>query len=180
MGAIGFDFEHPYQVMDEIARVVPDYGSISHERLEHEAELLRNETFIRGKGRFMPLAYKPPAELPDDEYPLILTIERSLYHMGNMSQKVKGLNLLRPAELVEINPIDATELGIDDNERVQVISRRGAVKVKAKITEVSPPGVVCMSSHFAEKPTNLLTNSTLDAASKTPGLKLSAVKIEKI
>lgn len=180
MGARGFDFEHPAQVMDEIARLVPGFSGISHQQLEHDAELLHTETFIRGKGRFMPLAYEPPAELPDEEYPLTLTIERSLYHLGNMSRKVKGLNTLRPEELVEINPIDAANLGVDDNEWVRVISRRGAVKVKAKITEVSPPGVVCMSSHFAEKPTNLLTNSALDALSKIPELKLSAVKIEKI
>jgi len=180
MGAKGFDFEHPAQIMEEIAHLVPDYSGISHQRLEHDAELLHAETFIQGKGRFMPLAYEPPAELPDDEYPLILTIERSLYHMGNMSQKVKGLNTLRPEELVEINPIDAAELGVGDNERVRVISRRGTVKVKAKITEVSPPGVVCMSSHFSKSPTNRLTNSALDALSKIPELKLSAVKIEKI
>jgi formate dehydrogenase alpha subunit len=180
MGARGFDFEQPAQIMDEIARLVPAYGGISHQRLEHEAELLHTETSIRGKGRFMPLVYHPPAEVPDEEYPLILTIERSIYHMGNMSRKVKGLNTLRPEELVEINPLDAADLGVGENEWVRVISRRGEVKVKAKITEASPPGVVCMSSQFSESPTNLLTNSTLDAASKTPELKSSAVRIEKI
>ncbi len=192
IGARGFDFEHPAQIMDEIARLVPTYGGISHERLERGSiqypcpskahpgtPRLHAETFIRGKGRFMPLVYQPPAELPDEEYPLILTIERSLYHLGNMSRKVKGLNLLRPEELVEINPSDAANLEVGDNEWVRVISRRGEVKVKAKITEASPPGVVCMSSHFSESPTNLLTNSAQDAASKIPELKLSAVKIEK-
>jgi predicted molibdopterin-dependent oxidoreductase YjgC len=179
MGAKGFDFEHPPQIMDEIARLAPDYSGISHQRLEHEAVRLHTETFVRGKGRFMPLVYEPPAEMPDEEYPLILTIERSLYHLGNMSRKVKGLNLLRPEELVEINPLDAANLGVGDNERVRVISRRGKIKVKAKITEASPPGVVSMSSQFSESPANLLANSTLDAASKIPELKLSAVKIEK-
>jgi formate dehydrogenase alpha subunit len=192
LGVKGFDFEHPSQIMDEIARLVPAYGGISHERLERGGiqypcpakalpgtPRLHTAAFVRGKGRFMPLVYEPPAEVPDEEYPLILTIERSLYHLGNMSRKVKGLNLLRPEELVEINPLDAANLGVGDNEWVRVISRRGKIKVKAKITEASPPGVVSMSSQFSESPANLLTNSTLDAASKIPELKLSAVKIQK-
>jgi len=192
MGATGFDFEHPSQIMDEVASLLPSYGGISHQRLERESiqypcpsknhpgtPRLHTKTFIRGKGRFTPLVYQPPAEEPDEEYPLMLTIERSLYHQGNMSRKVKGLNTLRPEELVEINPLDAANLGVADGESVRVISRRGKVKVKAKITEASPPGVVCMSSNFAEKPVNLLTNSTLDASSKTPELKVSAVRIEK-
>ena len=192
MGARGFDFEHPAQIMDEVARLVPIYGGISHERLERESlqlpcpskdhpgtPRLHTETFIRGKGRFMPLVYQPPPELPDEEYPLILTTERSLYHLGNMGRKVNGLNLLRPEELVEINPLDAANLGVGDNEWVRVVSRRGEIKVRAKISEASPPGVVCMSSHFAEKPAHLLTNSTLDPSSKIPELKLSAVRVEK-
>jgi formate dehydrogenase alpha subunit len=192
MGATGFDFEHPSQIMDEVASLLPSYGGISHQRLEDGGiqypcpsknrpgtPRLHTKTFIRGKGRFTPLVYRPPAEEPDDEYPLMLTIERSLYHQGNMSRKVKGLNTLRPEELVEINPLDAANLGVADGESVRVISRRGVVKVKAKITEASPPGVVCMSSNFAERPANLLTNSTLDASSKTPELKVSAIRIAK-
>ncbi|MBA7647748.1 putative formate dehydrogenase [subsurface metagenome] len=180
MGGRGFDFEHPSQIMDEIVRLDPSYGGISHERLEDRGIHLHAETFTRGKGHFMPLVYQPPAEVPDDEYPLMLTIERSLYHQGNMSRKVKGLNTLRPEELVEINPLDAANLGVADGELVRVISRRGEVKVKAKITEASLSGIVCMSSNFAEKPVNLLTNSMLDPSSKTPELKVSAVRIEKI
>ena len=96
-----------------------------------------------------------------------------------MSRKVKGLNVFRSEELVEINPGDASSLGIEDGEKVHVISRRGKVTAKAKITEVSPEGVVSMTFHFAESPTNLLTNPALDPVSKIPELKVCAVRIEK-
>ena len=195
MGSKGFDYENPSQIMDEIASVAPSYGGISFSRLEKEGGLqwpcpteehpgtpvLHTAQFTRGKGRFVPLEYKPPAELPDDEYPLILTTERSLfhYHTGTMTRKVRGLNIFRGEELVEINPHDATALGIDDGEMIRVISRRGEVAAKAKLTEASPPGVISMSFHFAESPTNQLTNPALDPVAKIPELKVCAVRIEK-
>jgi anaerobic selenocysteine-containing dehydrogenase len=137
--------------------------------------------FTRGKGRFMPLVYKPSIELPDADYPLVLTSERSLYqyHTGTMTRKVKGLNVMRGEELVEINPSDASALGIADGEMIKVISRRGEVVAKAKVTEASPVGVISMDFHFAESATNLLTNSALDPISKIPELKVCAVRIEK-
>ncbi len=193
LGAKGFDFDHPSQIMEEIARLTPSYGGISYERLEEGGlqwpcptkdhpgtAVLHVNTFVRGKGRFMPLSYIPSAELPDGEYPLLLTTERSLYHFhtGTMTRKVKGLNVLRAEELVEINPEDALKLGIADGERVRVLSRRGEVTAKAKVTPVSPPGVVCMTFHFAESPTNVLTNPALDPVSKIPELKVCAVRVE--
>jgi len=193
--AEGFDFEHSSQIMEEIVRLTPSYGGISYERLEREGlqwpcptpehpgtKFLHAETFVRGKGRFTPLEYKPPVELPDEEYPLILTTERSLYHFhtGTMTRKVKGLNILREEELMEINPADASELGIADGEMVKVISRRGEVTARARVTEILSPGVVCMSFHFAESPTNVLTNPALDPVSKIPELKVCAVRVEKV
>ena len=194
MGGKGFDYKHPSKIMEEIASIAPSYGGISYKRLEKGGlqwpcpnadhpgtPILHTIQFTRGKGQFVPLEYKPPAELPDKEYPLLLTTERSLFHFhtGTMSRKVKGLNVFRSEELVEINPGDASSLGIEDGEKVHVISRRGKVTAKAKITEVSPEGVVSMTFHFAESPTNLLTNPALDPVSKIPELKVCAVRIEK-
>ena len=121
-------------------------------------------------------------ENPDEEYPLVLTTERSLYHFhtGTMTRKVEGLNVLRRSELVEMNPKDAESLGIDDGEMVRIVSRRGEVKAEAKVTNVSPEGVVSMTFHFAESPTNQLTNNALDPVSKIPETKVCAVRIEKI
>jgi len=194
MGGTGFDYKHPSTIMEEIASIAPSYGGISYKRLEKGGlqwpcpnadhpgtSILHTIQFTRGKGQFVPLEYKPSAELPDKEYPLLLTTERSLFHFhtGTMSRKVKGLNVFRSEELVEINPDDASSLGIDDGEKVHVISRRGKVTAKAKVTEASPEGVVSMTFHFAESPTNLLTNPALDPVSKIPELKVCAVRIEK-
>ena len=195
MGGKGFKYDHPSQIMDEIASVTPSYGGISYRRLDKEGGLqwpcpteehpgtpiLHTAMFTRGKGRFIPLQYKPPMELPDDEYPLILTTERSLFHFhtGTMSRKVRGLNVFRDEELVEINPEDAASLGVNDGEILRVVSRRGEVAAKAKVTEASPEGVISMSFHFAESPTNQLTNPALDPVSKIPELKVCAVRIER-
>jgi predicted molibdopterin-dependent oxidoreductase YjgC len=194
IGSKGFDFNHPSQIIEEIARLTPSYGGISYSRLEagglqwpcpteeHPGTpILHTELFTRGKGRFMPLEYKPSMELPDDDYPLILTTGRSLfqYHTGTMSRKVRGLNVFRGEELVEMNPQDASALGIAEGEAVKVVSRRGAVTAKAKVTDASPVGVVFMTFHFAESPTNQLTNPALDPVAKIPEYKVCAVRVEK-
>jgi len=194
LGASGFDFRHPSEIMEEVASLTPSYGGISYARLdngglqwpcpspEHPGtRTLHSQQFTRGKGRFMPLEYKPPVEQPDADYPLILTTGRSLYqyHTGTMTRKVAGLNALKSEELVEINPQDADALGIGDGEMVKVTSRRGQVKARAKVTEITPVGVVAMTFHFAESPVNLLTNPALDPVAKIPELKVCAVRVEK-
>jgi len=194
MGSKGFDFENPSQIMDEIASVSPSYGGISFARLEDGGlqwpcpteehpgtPILHSQLFTRGKGQFVPLEYKPSKELPDEEYPLILTTGRSLFHWhtGTMTRKVSGLNTFMGEELVEINPEDASALGVADGEKIKVISRRGEVVAKAKVTEVSPVGVVFMTFHFAESSGNVLTNPVLDPVAKIPEFKVCAVRVEK-
>ena len=195
LGANGFDFEHPSQIMDEIASLTPSYGGVSYQRLEEcglqwpcpskdhpGTPILHVNRFVRGLGRFTPLEYKPPAELPDEEYPLILTTGRSLYHFhtGTMTRKVFGLNAIEPHGVVEINPVDASSLKIADGDKVKVVSRRGEVISKAKVTEESPPKVVFMAFHFAESAANILTNPALDPVSKSPEFKVCAVRIEGV
>ena len=121
-------------------------------------------------------------ELPDDGYPLVLTTGRSLfqYHTGTMTRKVKGLNIFKNEEQVELNPEDARKLSITDGDMVKVISRRGEVTARARVTEVSPVGVVFMTFHFAESPTNILTNPAVDPIAKIPELKVCAVRVKKI
>jgi len=101
------------------------------------------------------------------------------FHTGTLTLNVKGLNVLRGEVLVEINPEDASALGITDGEMVKIASRRGEVEAKARVTEVSPRGIVFMNFHFAESPANLLTNSALDPVSKIPEYKVCAVRIER-
>jgi len=198
LGAKGFDFAHPSEIQDEVASVTPIYGGITYDRLEKLGTIqwpcrdkndpgtlflhARKFATKNGKGKFLPLEYKPPFELPDRDYPLMLTTERSLFHFhtATMTRKVDGLNTLRAHELVEINPKDAQNLGISDGEMIKVASRRGEVKAKAKVTEVSPAGVVSMTFHFAESPTNVLTSPAIDPVAKIPETKVCAVRIEKL
>jgi predicted molibdopterin-dependent oxidoreductase YjgC len=195
MDAKGFDFANPSEIMEEITNLTPSYGGITYARLESDSlqwpcldqdhpgtECLHAEGFTRGKGKFMPLEFKPPREEPDSDYPLILTTGRSLYqfHTGTMTRKSKGLNEMKGEEEVEINPQDAEALGIADGDKVQVVSRRGKVEAKAKVTERSPKGTVFMTFHFAECATNLLTNPVLDPVAKIPELKVCAARMEKL
>jgi len=195
MGGKGFEYKHPSQIMKEISKLTTGYGGISYKRLDREnlqwpcptpnhpgTPFLHRESFVRGKGKFMPLTYKPPHELPDEEFPLILTTGRSLYHFntGTLTRKVGGLDRLMKEEEVEINPKDAEKLSIDHKELVRVVSRRGEVVARAKVTDVSPPGVIFMTFHFAESSTNLLTNHTLDPIAKIPEYKVCAVRVEKM
>jgi formate dehydrogenase alpha subunit len=194
MDSGGFDFASPSKVMDEIASLTPSYGGISYKRLENGGlqwpcptpkhpgtPILHTQQFTRGKGRFIPLEYKPPMELPDRKYPLVLTTGRSLYHFhtGTLTRKIEGLNILKK-EAIEINPKDASALGIADGEKVRVVSRRGEVTASARITEASPPGVVFMAFHFAESPANMLTNPAIDPVAKIPEYKVCAVRVEKL
>jgi formate dehydrogenase major subunit len=196
MGARGFDFLHPSQIMEEIASLVPGYGGISYDRLEDQGlqwpcptaghpgtPTLHTERFATkdGKGRLVPLEYKPPAELPDDEYPLLLTTDRSLFHFhtATMTRRVEGLQTLHGRELLRLHPEDASRLGIADGQVVRVVSRRGEVSAQAAVTDVCPPGVVSLTFHFAETPTNVLTHAALDPVAKIPETKVCAVRVEK-
>jgi predicted molibdopterin-dependent oxidoreductase YjgC len=144
--------------------------------------ILHVNSFVRGKGRFIPLKYTPPGEMPDANYPLVLTTGRSLYHYhtGTMTRRVSGLNIMEPEGVVEINPKDASRLDIAQGDRVRVTSRRGGVITKAKITETVPPGVVFMTFHFSESAANIVTNPKLDPVSKIPEFKVAAVKVERV
>ncbi len=194
MSAKGFDFENASQIMEEITSLTPSYGGISYNRLEEGGlqwpcptpehpgtPILHTSQFTRGKGHFVPLEYKPSMELPDKEYPLILTTGRNLYHWhtGTMTRKVKGLNQLLGEGTIEISPKDAEGLGIADGDMAKVTSRRGSVTAKARVTEVSGEGVVFMNFHFAESPANVLTNPVLDPVAKIPEYKVCAVRVEK-
>ena len=194
MGADGFNYAHPSEIMDELANLAPSYGGISYRRLEScglqwpcptqdhpGTPILHMSRFSCGLGRFTPLKYRPPAEWTDEEYPYILSTGRSLYHYhtGTMTRKISGINIIEPEDTTKINPADAEKLDIEDGQKVKVTSRRGEKVSRAKVTAKVPEGVVYMDFHFAESPTNVLTSSALDPISKTPELKVSAVKIEK-
>ncbi len=196
MGIKGFEFSGAKEIFDEISKLTPSYKGVSYERIDktglqwpvydktHKGTpVLHKEKFLtsNGLGRFAKLKYRPPAEIPDKEYPLLLTTERSLYHYhtGTMSRRVDGLNVLNSEELVEINPTDAEKYRLKDGDKVSVESRRGRVNAVIKTTKKCPKGVISMSFHFFESPTNVITNPAIDPVAKIPELKVAAVRIQK-
>jgi formate dehydrogenase alpha subunit len=188
-------YNHPSEIMEEIASLTPIYGGMFYPRLDEEGlqwpcpdanhpgtKFLHKGKFARGKGKFFAVEFKEAAELPDEEYPLILTTGRVLYHFhtGTVTRRSKGLSEIYPEALVEISPKDAQELNIEDGEKIEVASRRGKIQAKTKVTEKSDQGVVFMSFHFHEAAANLLTNAALDPVAKIPEYKVCAVKVKKI
>ncbi len=195
--AMGYPMQYgsPAEIMAEIARLTPSYGGISYQRLEQGSLVwpcpspdhpgtprLHVGKFARGLGKFHPVEYVPPAELPDEEYPFILNTGRRYfhYHTGTMTLRTGALEEYYAQEHLEINPADARTLGITDGDRVRVISRRGQVEVTARVVDTVPPGVVFTSFHFPEVAINRLTNTARDPVAKIPELKVCAVRVEKI
>ena len=188
-------YSSPEDIFNEIRTVTPSYAGITYKRLEEGGiawpcpneehpgtPILHIGKFNRGLGKFSSVDFKPPAENPDEKYPLILTTGRSgaHYHTGTMTRRSWGLNLVQPEESLEINPIDAEKLGIHDGDSIKVSSRRGKLVTKANITTRVPEGTTFITFHFTETPGNILTNSAMDPISKTPEYKVCAVKVEKV
>lgn len=143
---------------------------------------LFKDTFPRGKGRFTPVDFRPSEELPDDEYPLMLTTGRQLfhYHTGTMSRRVRALSTVSPKAYIEIHPLDAERLSIREGEMLKVSSRRGSIVLKARVIKSPDVGVVFIPFHFKEAAANELTNPVYDPICKIPEFKVCAVKIEKL
>ena len=194
MGYTQLKYDTVWDILREINEVTPIYAGITPERVDlglqwpcpsgdHPGtKYLHKGTFSRGKGSFTPVDYIPPAELPDKEYPFILSTGRILfhYHTGTMSRKTGALNAFVNEGYVEICQEDADTLRISDGEKVKVSSRRGKIEIKAKISDRVFPGSVFIPFHFWEAPANKLTNDALDPKAKIPELKVAACKVAKL
>jgi formate dehydrogenase alpha subunit len=192
----GWNYSNTAQIMEEIAGLTPSYTGINHERLERGEQLqwpvkdlnhpgtpiLHIGQFARGMGKFTPIDHIPPAEVPDDDYPMVLSTGRVLYHWhgGEMTRRAKGLMDVYPEALIEVNPDDAQHLGVNGKQRLRVTSRRGSIVAVAWITDRVPPGMVYANFHFPEASANELTIAALDPVSKIPEYKVCAVKLEVV
>lgn len=192
----GWNYQDCSQVMDEVAALTPSYAGVSHARLERGESLqwpvpdashpgtpiLHTRQFARGRGKFMPIDHIPPAELPDDDYPVLLSTGRVLYHWhgGEMTRRAQGLLEVYSQALVEVNPADALQLGLNGNKRVRITSRRGSIEAEAWVTDRVPPGMVFSNFHFPEASANELTIAALDPVAKIPEYKICAVKVEAV
>jgi formate dehydrogenase major subunit len=180
---------------NEISVLAPSMAGVKYARLEGDGlqwpcpteshpgtPTLHKEKFTAGVGTLTPVEWTPPAEVPDRHYPLVLSTGRRLYHYHTRTQtgRAAGLNELLPEETADISPADAAEKGITDGEMIKVASRRGEVKVRAKVSDRIPRGVVWMAFHFRENCANWLTNPAFDPVSQTAEYKACAVRIDKI
>jgi len=192
-----FAYENPEEVFNEVAAVTPSYHGISYSRLDPDGlhwpcptaehpgtPILHREKFAMpdGLGVFSPIEWKPPAEVPDAEYPFVLTTGRVIWqwHTGTMTRRSWSLEKEAPIGWIEINTEDAKELGIKDQEVVRASTRRGSIDIPARVTPEIVKGVMFIPFHYREHPANRLTHNALDPIAKIPEFKACAVKVEKI
>ena len=192
-----FDFSSAGEIFEEIRRCVPQYKGITYERLkktvggihwpcpseDHPGTptlFLQKFNTPDGLGHFQAVEFKPPAEVPDDEYPYVLTTGRSIfhYHTGAMTRRTPKLNDEVPRGFVEVNPEDAAKAGVKDKDVVTLETRRGSIEAEAKVTDEVPPGLLFVPFHFPNSLANVLTIPVLDPKAKCAETKVCAVKME--
>ncbi|HIF9200116.1 TPA: formate dehydrogenase subunit alpha [Photobacterium damselae] len=187
-------YDSVQEITEEITQLTPQYAGISWDAVGYEGiqwpcnankpqgtRIMHEERFVRGKGEMAAVPFRYAAELPDEEFPLVLTTGRLLeqFHTGTMTRKTKGLdNLAGPRAMISVT--DAERLGIHNGEMIRVATRRGAIETPAFVTKRMQDGVVFVPFHFAESPANRLTITATDPHAKIPEFKVAAVKIEKI
>ncbi|MGD9737582.1 MAG: formate dehydrogenase subunit alpha [Solirubrobacterales bacterium] len=188
-------WETPWDALEEIARLTPQYAGVSRERLGRgglqwpvradgsDSPTLYDTSFDRpgGRGHFAVLPYKVPGDAADEEFPLILVTGRVLqhYNAGTMTRRTANAELV-DRDLLEVHPEDAARLWIADGDRVSVRSRVGRIEVEARVTERIEPGHVFTTFHFPETRTNLLIGQSADVNTSCPEYKVVAVDVRPI
>ncbi|SEO65846.1 formate dehydrogenase major subunit [Denitrobacterium detoxificans] len=187
------------QIMDEIAQLTPSYHGVSHERLDGAdvagrglqwpclagdhpgTPIMHVDTFARGRGTYSTAEYRPSAELPDGEFPLVMMTGRVLnqYNACAMTGRTPGLNEICDESFIELNTQDAAARGIADGDRVRVSSRRGEITSVARVSGKTNPGETWMPFHFQDGNSNWLTNAALDNVCAVPEFKVCAIQVEK-
>ena len=187
----------PAEIYAEMASLAPKFAGISHERIEREGGLQwpvespdapsteylhKGGKILRGKGLFQPVEFRPPFECADDEYPLVLSTGRTLYHYnaGTQTRRSEGLTTKQPEGFVEVHPKTARRYGVEDGQLVDVVSRRGRVRCRAMVSRQVRRNSIWMPFHFPEAQTNLLTTDAGDAVTGTGEYKVCAARIEPV
>ncbi|NKB88372.1 MAG: molybdopterin-dependent oxidoreductase [Acidobacteria bacterium] len=197
----GWNYTNTADVYDELARDADKFAGISHERLETEmhegktgiqwpcpdpehpgTEYLHENGILRGKGLFVPVEYRPSMELEDEDYGLLLSTGRTLYHYNAATQtrREQGLHMKQSDAFVEIHPRDARKRGVSHGDMVRVSTRRGDVECRAIVSRQVRPGCIWMPLHFGEARANVLTNDAGDPITGTAEYKVCAAEIVKV
>jgi formate dehydrogenase major subunit len=194
--ALGYEmhYEHPSQIMDEIARLTPTFTGVSYDKLDRLGSIqwpcneaapegtptMHVDGFVRGKGRFLITQYVPTDEKITRRFPLLLTTGRVLsqYNVGAQTRRTANIDFYA-ADLLEIHPHDAEERGIREGDRVAIESRVGTTLLPATVTERVAPGVVYTTFHFPESGANIITTENSDWATNCPEYKVTAVQVSR-
>lgn len=188
-------YESAKEIMKEISAVTPSFGGINYERLEKESlqwpcrsltdpgtPIMHVGSFARGKGLFKAIPYKQAQELPDEEYPYLMSTGRMLYHYNTraMTGRTEGINQIANHSYIEINAVDAQALGIQEGDKVEVHSRRGKIETYADVGNRVFPQEVFMTFHFPDGNVNEITNAVFDDIATIPEYKVCAVAIKPV
>ena len=194
---LDWSYLHPSDVFNEMCQIMDSLKNITWERLDKEnaitypceapdssgSEYIFRESFptANGRGKIVPARLIPPAELPDEEFPLILTTGRLLehWHTGSMTRRATVLDHLEPEAIVSMNRWDMKRMSISAGEEVQVKTKRGSIVIKVRSDKEIPEGMVFIPFCFAEAAANVLTNPQLDPYGKIPEFKFSAANVFK-
>ncbi|QXI29547.1 formate dehydrogenase subunit alpha [Pseudomonas vanderleydeniana] len=195
--ALGYpmNYQHPSQIMDEIASLTPTFTHVSYAALERHGSLqwpcndaapngtptMHIEAFVRGKGRFMITGYVPTEEKVNSRYPLLLTTGRILsqYNVGAQTRRTENV-AWHDEDRLEIHPTDAESRGISEGDWVGIGSRAGQTVLRARVTERVAPGVVYTTFHFPESGANVITTDNSDWATNCPEYKVTAVEVSRV
>ena len=185
-------YDHPSQIMDEIARTTPSFTGVSYAKLDQFGSIqwpcneqapegtpvMHIDGFARGKGRFVVTEYVPTEERSTSRFPLLLTTGRILsqYNVGTQTRRTANQQW-HEADLLEIHPHDAEQRGIRAGDRVRVMSRSGATELRADITDRVAPGVVYTTFHHPDTEINVVTTDNSDWATNCPEYKVTAVQV---
>ncbi|MDG2165397.1 MAG: molybdopterin-dependent oxidoreductase, partial [Alphaproteobacteria bacterium] len=195
---LDWSYLHPRDVFKEMCQIMESRKNITWERLENEnaitypceapdssgSEYIFRESFptANGRGKIVPARLIPPAELPDDDFPLILTTGRLLehWHTGSMTRRATVLDHIEPEAIVSMNRWDMKRMEIGAGDHVHVKTKRGSIVIKVRSDREIPEGMVFIPFCFAEAAANVLTNPQLDPYGKIPEFKFSAASVEKV
>ncbi|MDE2183717.1 MAG: formate dehydrogenase subunit alpha [Alphaproteobacteria bacterium] len=192
--AMGYpmEYSHPSEIMGEIARTTPSFGGVSYDKLEalgsvqwpcndkapSGSPVMHVEGFVRGKGKFVITEYIATDEKASSHFPLLLTTGRILsqYNVGVQTRRTANI-VWHERDQLEINPLDARERRIREGDWINLVSRSGAISLRAHITERVLPGVVYTTFHHPETQTNVVTTDYSDWATNCPEYKVTAVEV---
>jgi formate dehydrogenase major subunit len=195
---LDWSYSHPREVFAEMKLAMPSLDNITWDRLERESsvtypcdapdqpgnEIVFGDGFPTpsGRAKLVPAAIIPPAEEPDDDYPMVLTTGRQLehWHTGAMTRRASVLDEIEPEAVASLAPVELRRLGISAGEPVRVTTRRGVIELKARADSAVAPGQVFIPFCYAEAAANVLTNPQLDPFGKIPEFKFCAAKVEPI